>query len=198
MTEILQVRFGGWGGQGVLLMGAILGDAAVRDGLWAAGSDSYGAQARGSACCAEVVLADEPVDFPHVLRADLLVVMSQESYEAFLPEMGEGGVVIRDDRGVTPRAAAVQLHVPIPAADTASRELVNAQVANVVLLAATVALTGVVSTGALRDALGERVPHSMREINREALERGFALGKDALEHVGRRPLVFRPRKQSMA
>ncbi len=198
MGEVAQMRFGGFGGQGIVLMGAILGDAAVRDGLWAAGSNSYGPQARGSACRSEVILSGEPVDFPHVLEADVLAVMSQEAYERFLPQVRGEGVVIHDHPGVRPSEKGGARHVAIPATRTALEQLRNAQVANMVLLAAAVALTGVVSKGSLREALKEGVPSTMREINHEALELGFALGKGALSRMGGRFFSFSPKRPPAA
>ncbi|MCF8062067.1 MAG: 2-oxoacid:acceptor oxidoreductase family protein, partial [Deltaproteobacteria bacterium] len=65
--HITQVRIGGFGGQGVVLAGALLGHAAVRDGLWVSGSNAYGAQARGGAARSEVVISNRPISFPHVL-----------------------------------------------------------------------------------------------------------------------------------
>lgn len=176
MFERYQIRFCGFGGQGIVLMGIVLGDAAVRDGYWAAGSNSYGAQARGSECRSEVIISRRPVDFPHVLEADLLVAMSQEAYERFLPELKPEGLVLYDDPQVKPLSSHVQHHVPVPATLDAVEQLGNRQVANMVMLAAAVSLAGIVSRSSLQQAVEDNVSASFREINRRALEMGFAMG----------------------
>ena len=84
MAEIRQVRLSGFGGQGVVLAGMLLGEAGVIEGRHVAGSNSYGAQARGSGCKSEVVFSDGPIDFPHVVTADILVAMSQGAYQYVL------------------------------------------------------------------------------------------------------------------
>jgi len=183
MNETVQLRFCGFGGQGILLMGTVLGDAAVRQGLWVAGSNSYGSQARGSACRSEVVLSRGPVDFPHVLEADVLVAMSQEAYHHFLPSVCPEGVVIHDDPQVKRAPESQRVHVPIPATRSAVEDLGTRQVANMVILAAAVSLTGVVSRETLVEAVEEGVASRFKELNLRALEKGFALGEAARDGI---------------
>jgi 2-oxoglutarate ferredoxin oxidoreductase subunit gamma len=175
--EIVQVRFCGFGGQGIVLMGIILAHAAVRDGLWAAGSNSYGAQARGSACQSEAILSKEPVDFPHVLEADLLVAMSQEAYDRFLPTLKPDGLVVFDEPQVHAPKTHRQPHVPIPATRKAVEDLGNKQVANMVMLAACVSLTNAASRKALQEAVRKNVPPRFVEMNQKAMEMGFSLAQ---------------------
>ncbi|MBI5441929.1 MAG: 2-oxoacid:acceptor oxidoreductase family protein [Deltaproteobacteria bacterium] len=179
MLESVQVEFCGLGGQGILLMGGLLGEAAVREGAWVAGSNSYGAQARGSGCRAELVLANEPVDFPHVLRADLLVAMSQEAYELYLPGLAAEGLVVCDRPGVAPASGEARLHLPVPATATAVERFKSRQVANMVLLGAVACVTGLVSRDALLEAVAAGVQPRFRELNTGALQAGFALGEEA-------------------
>jgi 2-oxoglutarate ferredoxin oxidoreductase subunit gamma len=166
---------GGFGGQGVVLAGILLGHAAVIDGRWVSGSNSYGAQARGSACEAEVVLSDSPLDFPHVLEADILVALSQGAYDRFAQETKPGGLVIYDSQLVRPGDFGL-CHRPISATEAAIRELGNKQVANIVMLGALTALTRVVSRRSMESAISEHIPPRFMEINLQALKRGFALG----------------------
>ncbi len=187
MAEIVQVRLCGFGGQGIVLAGDLLGRAAARGGYWVAGSSSYGAQARGSACRSEVVLGREPVVFPHVTRADLLVAFSQEAYERFLPEVAPGGMVVFDRPRVEPRPVRAPAHVGVPATATAVSRLGSPQPANVVMLAAVVALTGLVDPGDLRAALEEALPPRLLPVNREAVDLGLALGEEAR---GDRPRIW--------
>jgi 2-oxoglutarate ferredoxin oxidoreductase subunit gamma len=121
------------------------------------------------------------VDFPHVLEADVLVAMSQEAYLRFLPELRPGGWVVSDAPQVRPRPGAAQVHVPIAATDTALKALGARQAANVILLAAAVAVTEVVSRASLKAAVEEGVAERFRSLNCRALELGFSLGDAAVE-----------------
>jgi len=103
MTGLKQIRFAGFGGQGVVLAGTILGYAAIHDGKWVSGSNSYGAQARGGSARSEVVISEEPITFPHVIRSDILIVLSQSAYDAHITDVAEdGALVIYDDLIVEP------------------------------------------------------------------------------------------------
>ena len=87
MTEMIQVRLSGFGGQGIILAGLLLGQAGVIEGKYIAGSDSYGAQARGSGCKSEIVFSDGPIDFPHLITSDILVAMSQGAYHTYCKDV---------------------------------------------------------------------------------------------------------------
>lgn len=181
MADKVQVCFGGLGGQGIVLMGTVLGAAAVKEGHWAAGANSYGAQARGSACRAEVVLSLQPVDFPRVIRPDLLVVLSQEAYEKFLPELNEEGLVIHDHPVVQPGQKSSVAHFGIRGTDLALESLGSAQAANMIFLGVLAGLTGLVSLQSLIQAADELVSKKFRDMNQKALEEGFSHGLEARE-----------------
>lgn len=176
MSRITQIRFGGFGGQGIVLAGILLGHAGVIDGRWVSGANSYGAQARGSACTAEIVLSDGPVDFPHVLEADILVAMSQGAYDRFVEETKKGGLVIYDSQLVKP-GGLCRPSRPIGATDVAIREIGNNQVANTVMLGALTALTEIVSRASMESAVSNHVTQRFRRINLQALRMGFQLGE---------------------
>ena len=176
MSGIMQIRLSGFGGQGIVLAGVLLGHAGVGEGRRVAGSNSYGAQARGSACKAEVILAESPVDFPHVLEADVLVAMSQGAYDRFVEETKPSGLVIYDSQLTTPKAVNI-LHQPVPATEVAVREIGNKQVANIVMLGAMVTLTRVVSEKSMETAVCDHVPPRFKDVNIKALRRGFELGE---------------------
>jgi 2-oxoglutarate ferredoxin oxidoreductase subunit gamma len=171
MSKLVQVRFGGFGGQGIVLAGLLLGRAATFDGKFVAGSNSYGAQARGSACRSEVVISEGPIDFPHVTIPDIVGVMSQRAYELFCHQVARGGLIFYDSQFITPaRRRGV---VDVPATAVALRDVGDKRVANVILLAAVVARTGIVSQKALLRAIGESVKGEFLEPNRKAVALGF-------------------------
>jgi len=177
MADIEQIRICGFGGQGVVLAGTILGYAAVLDGKWAAGSNSYGAQARGGAARAEVVISSESIIFPHVIQADILVALSQEAYDAYIQALkDEGGRVFYDTMTVKPRDLKGPEQLGVPATLTAVQDLRVKEVANIIMLAASVGLVGMVSQESLRRSIVEQVGERFREVNMKALEAGLRLG----------------------
>ena len=178
MANIKQVRLSGFGGQGVVLAGVLLGEAGVIDGKYVSGSNSYGAQARGSGCKAEIVFSDSLIDFPHLVIADILVAMSQGAYDLFWKDVRESSGLILYDQGlVTLRVGLNLKQIGIPASEWALKELKNKQAANIVLLGALVEATGIVSHQAIQKALDMHVSERFRELNHKALQGGMALGR---------------------
>jgi 2-oxoglutarate ferredoxin oxidoreductase subunit gamma len=177
MTEVRQIRFAGFGGQGVVLAGTILGYAAIHDGKWVSGSTSYGAQARGGAARSEVVISAEPITFPHVIRSDILIVLSQSAYDAYIADVAEdGALVIYDDLMVKPREVAGVRQIAVPASNTAIHELKSKQVANMVILGASMAITRLVTKRALIVSIRENIEKRFKESNLKAIEKGYELG----------------------
>jgi 2-oxoglutarate ferredoxin oxidoreductase subunit gamma len=178
MGLIKQVILCGFGGQGIVLAGTILGQAAFNAGKWVGGTNSYGAAARGGSCSAEVVISDEPISFPYVIEADVLVAMYQTAYNKYIGQVKrEGGVVIYDDGFVSPKEITGLKYVSIPATKAAIEELGREIVANIIILSAAVEVTGVVTSDALRSAVEEIIPERVRELNLKALGIGFELGR---------------------
>jgi 2-oxoglutarate ferredoxin oxidoreductase subunit gamma len=178
MGELRQIRFCGFGGQGVVLAGTILGHAAINDGKWVSGSNSYGAQARGGYARSEVVISDEPIKFPHVIQSDILVALSQSAYDKYIGEVPEkGALVIYDSLLVTPQDREGARQVGVPATNTAMSELNRKQVANIVILGASVALSGVVTKQAVATSITENIDERFRELNLKAFEVGYKLGE---------------------
>lgn len=171
-----EIRLGGLGGQGVILAGLLLGQAAVNQGQFAAGSNSYGAQARGSTCQAEVVVSADTIDYPHVEGADLLVAMSQGAYDAYRAQMAADGVILYDSGMVTPSGEGREFGLAVT--EVTLNELKNKQVANVVWVGAVAGFTGWFSLEALEQAMADNVPARFLELNRKALVRGLELGRE--------------------
>src|SRR6516164_7059158 len=93
--QLTEVRIAGFGGQGVILSAMVLGRAAsIHQGEFATMTQNFGPEARGGACSAQLVLSDQPVLYPYVTQPDMLVVMSQEAYTKFAPELKDGGTLI--------------------------------------------------------------------------------------------------------
>jgi 2-oxoglutarate ferredoxin oxidoreductase subunit gamma len=177
MNGFVQVRISGFGGQGIVLAGLLLGRAGVFEGRYVAGSNSYGAQARGSACKAEVVLADSVLDFPHVLTADILVAMSQGGYEQYLREVKQGGLILYDHGLVQPENDSEIKQLDISATGEALKKFKTQQPANLVMLGALIEITRLVSVQNMGKAIVQEIPERFRKINLEALKIGVRLGK---------------------
>jgi len=175
MTERKEIRIAGLGGQGVVLAGALLGEAAVKQDLYAAGSNSYGAQARGSAARSDLVLDVKEIDYPHVERPDLLVAMSQGAYDTYVPGLAQGGRVLFDSGMVNPSAPHDRFGAEVTA--LALDQLGNRQVANVIWVGLIVGVTGWFDPAVAEQAMSEFVPERFLELNRKALALGMDLGR---------------------
>jgi 2-oxoglutarate ferredoxin oxidoreductase subunit gamma len=174
-----QVRIGGEAGQGVILAGVILAQAAMNDRRQVAQSARYGAAMRGGDATVDVVVSDEPIDYPHVEAADFLVVMSQPTYESLVPKRGDGALVCYDPFFVTPKDGFAERQVPIEATETAIRKFGKATAANLVVLGFLVCASGVVSWASLVAAVEAEAPPKFRAANLEAIGLGRELAAKA-------------------
>ncbi|MBA4392144.1 MAG: 2-oxoglutarate ferredoxin oxidoreductase subunit gamma [Desulfobacca sp.] len=180
MTTLTQVRLSGFGGQGIVLAGMLLGQAGVLDGKFVTGSNSYGAQARGSGCKAEVVFSDGPIDFPHLIVADILVAMSQSAYNQYCADVrAETGLILYDRGQVQIQRDLPFSQVAIPASEWSLKKLQITQTANIVFLGALIQITKLVSPRSMRKAIPLQVPEHFKKLNLEALKIGMQLGRQA-------------------
>jgi 2-oxoglutarate ferredoxin oxidoreductase subunit gamma len=172
MNKRTEIRLAGEGGQGMILAGIILAEAAaIYDGKQATQTQSYGPEARGGASRAEVVISDDEIDHPEVLSADVVLALSQEAYKKFAKTIHTGGLLIIDaDRVEVPADFA---GVKVPVARIAQETTGKAITANTVALGLLVGLTGVVSRDAIEKAVTARAPKGTEEMNRKALQAGF-------------------------
>ena len=178
MAKITQVCLSGFGGQGIILAGLLLGQAGVTDGRYVSGSSSYGAQARGSDCTSEIVFSDHPIDYPHLIEADYLIAMSQKTYDLSSKEVMEGSGLILYDQGiVTPKEDLKVKQVGFPATEYSVKKLKNKQMANILLLGAFVEITKLVSLKAMKKAMSTHVSEQFKEINLKALQLGMELAR---------------------
>ncbi|MDP2873450.1 MAG: 2-oxoacid:acceptor oxidoreductase family protein [Bacillota bacterium] len=169
-----EFRLSGQGGQGVILAGIILAEAAIFDGLNAVQTQSYGPESRGGASKAEVVVSDTDIDYPKVTVPDAVLVLSQEAHEAYGRKVGPGAVLVADEEhveGPWPEGARV-VRVPIArlALEVTGRELTT----NIVALGVLTRATGIVSAAAVERAVRARVPRGTEELNMKAFAAGMA------------------------
>ncbi|MBN2494465.1 MAG: 2-oxoacid:acceptor oxidoreductase family protein [Deltaproteobacteria bacterium] len=183
-AQKVQVRFGGLGGQGLVTLGAVLAEAAARSGMRVAASQQYGSRARGGATRADVILAREEIDFPHIHRADVLLVLAQEAYELYLPSVTEAGLVLADPFFVKLAERGGRKQLLVPATATAIEKVGKQVAANFVLLGALLGYTELVPDEAVRAAIAKLVNPRFQAINLEACSLGAGLGRALAEEVG--------------
>lgn len=169
-----EIRFSGAGGQGLILAGIIMGEAAsIYDGKQAVQSQSYGPEARGGASKSEVIISDEPIDFPKATAVDALLALTQEACDKYSKDLKEGGILLVDSDLVKKPPKGKFTLVRFPIINTAKNEVGRTIVANIVALGAMVALTGIVSRDSAEKAVLSRVPAAFTDLNRKAFRAGY-------------------------
>ncbi|AQS59084.1 2-oxoacid:acceptor oxidoreductase family protein [Desulforamulus ferrireducens] len=180
MPGTWEVRLSGSGGQGLILAGIILAEAAIIDGQNVVQTQSYGPAARGGASKAEVIISPEEIDYPKVERPDVFLGLNQESVLKYMTGCKENALAIVDAGLVSQIPPSKARVYALPITETARKQVGRELVANVVALGALTALSGVVSKEAVSTALLRRVPKGTEEMNRKALELGFSLAEQAI------------------
>ncbi len=177
-----EIRISGFGGQGVILGAYVIGKAvAVIEGRNATLNQSFGPEARGSACSAQLILSDEPIAYPYVRRTDVLVAMSQDAFRRFAGEVRDGGLALIDDSLVTP-APDPRIRVLGGPATRTAEELGKRIAANMVMVGLFTAATGIVAPDAVREAIRTSVPSGTGPLNLSAFDRGLAFGSSLVAH----------------
>ena len=179
--QLTEIRLAGFGGQGVILSAIILGRAAsIYQGAFATMTQNFGPEARGGACSAQLVLSESPVLYPYVTRPDFLVVMSQEAYARFVPELKEGGTLIVEQDLVRVSDLNQEIQVYSVPATRIAEELGKRMVLNSVMVGFFTAVTHLLDPDAVRKAVADSVPPSFRELNLQAFEKGLEQGTTVL------------------
>lgn len=189
MAERFEIRLAGSGGQGLVLGGLIMSEAAaIFDGIYATQTQSYGPESRGGASKSEVVLSKEEVDYPKATNPDVVLLFTEAAAEKYLPMCKEDAIVIADaDLVKTEVPDKYKKKVIVPLTKIAKEGVGREFVANIIAIGLIRELTGIVSEASLEKALMERVPKGTEEMNRKAL----ALGKEAAHTYGKHVLEMK-------
>ena len=169
-----ELRLSGSGGQGLILAGVVLAEAALKDGKCAIQSQSYGPEARGGSSKAEVIISDGKIDFVKVQKCDMLLCLTQDSCDKYGKDFTS--VLILDD-SLTMKHPEPEKVVKIPILSSAAEKMGKPMVANIIALGAVNGLLNLVSKESLLAAIIERVPKGTEELNKKALEMGYELIK---------------------
>ncbi|MBN1661693.1 MAG: 2-oxoacid:acceptor oxidoreductase family protein [Anaerolineae bacterium] len=178
-----EVQLGGFGGQGIISAGTIIGQAAaLYDGLEACFTQSYGPEARGGSAGSQVVIASAPIHHPHVIEPASAIIMSQGAYAKYAPQLAAGGILLIDD-GLVQLGDDHRTDITtygLPATEIAEK-LGNNRAANTVMLGFWTAIVGAVSEPAMRESIRESVPPRTVDVNMKAFAAGYQAG---LKEVG--------------
>ncbi len=201
----VEFRLSGSGGQGLLLAGIVLAEAAILDDKNAVQTQSYGPEARGGSSKAEVVISDEDIDYPKATDPDYLLALTAESYRIYGPAMGRragaasggGHGLIIVDSSVPLSADITARTVSVPILETARDKLGKKVVANIVALGVLGGLSKAASRESLEAAVKSRVPKGTEELNIGALRAGFELAEVAMtQRDARKTGAGAPRRPS--
>lgn len=172
MCNQVEIRLSGSGGQGLILGGIILAEAALMDDKEAVQSQSYGPEARGGASKAEVIISDCAIHYPKVQKCDVLLSLTQKSCDKYLSNLKENGTLIIDESVELPEYDNNYKIHQMPILKTATKDIGRSMVANIVALGALNEIVKVVSDDSLEKAILNRVPRGTENLNRSAFESG--------------------------
>jgi len=177
-----EIRIAGFGGQGIVLSGNIVGKAAsIHDNRFAALMQSYGPESRGGSCRAEIVINDIPIDYPYVVIPQVQVILSQEAYTRYGQNAPPETLIIVDSDLVNVATSHNPTPLSIPASRMA-RELGRPVVANIIMLGFLASTSDLVSSEALKKATLDSIPAGTESLNMNAFELGYNYG---IEHDGK-------------
>jgi 2-oxoglutarate ferredoxin oxidoreductase subunit gamma len=176
-----EIRIAGFGGQGVILAAAVIGKAvAIYQGGYGCMTQSFGPEARGGSSSAQVILSSEPILYPYVTRPDILVVMSQEAYTKFGPQLKPGGILITEQELVQVDESSKGMRMYGVPATRLAEELGRKMVLNIVMIGFFGAVTGLLEKDALRQAVADSVPPAFQKLNLQAFDKGFEYGSQLM------------------
>jgi 2-oxoglutarate ferredoxin oxidoreductase subunit gamma len=182
MSGVTEIRVAGFGGQGVILSAMVIGKAySVFEGGFATLTQSFGPEARGGACAAQVITSNQPVLYPYVTRPDILIVMSQEAFTKFVPGLKEGGMLVVEENMVQISGLRPGTRLFSCPATRIAEELGKHMVLNIVMVGFFAAVSKLVKPESLRQAVAESVPEHFKDLNLKAFDRGYQTGLAKLE-----------------
>jgi 2-oxoglutarate ferredoxin oxidoreductase subunit gamma len=182
MTEKQEIRLAGFGGQGIILSGHILGKAAALfEKKNAVFTQSYGPEARGGSCSADVVISRDAIHYPKVAEPGVLVLMSQGAWSTYGGSIRPGGILILDKDLVSLDKEPEGVTIYRVPCTRIAEELGRAIVANIVMLGAVAALGGVVAYESMKESVLASIPAGTEGLNISAFDKGFEYGQRLLK-----------------
>jgi 2-oxoglutarate ferredoxin oxidoreductase subunit gamma len=173
----MNIRFSGFGGQGIVLSGFIMGNAAINEGKNAIQNQSYGSESRGGACKSDVIISDKNINELSPPEVDVLVSMSHSAFEKYIPRLKKNGTLIIDSDLVFPEDVKGYKFYGIPATDIAYKKFGRKIIGNMVMIGYVTAITKIVSKRAVMDSIKNNVPKGTEDLNFKAFSEGYKLGQ---------------------
>lgn len=178
--ERSRIVFSGSGGQGVITAAIILAKAAALfEDKHAIQSQSYGAAARGGATRSDVIIDDNEIYFPKVIQPNILVSLTQESYNKFSPIIRPGGLLLVDSRYVDIEKKVDAKHISLPMYETVMDNIGKPIVFNICMLGTLIGVTDLMSPESIMKVLETTIPGDFMDMNRKALDLGLKMGQAA-------------------
>ena len=178
---LTELRITGFGGQGVIRFGYLLGKAAsIYDGKQATMTQSFGPEARGSACSSQVVISDDRVLYPYVTVPHVVVAMSQEGFVKHAENIREGGTLVVDEDLVKPEKAIKGAKLFAVPSTRFAEEMGIRIVANIVMFGFFTAVTDLVKAESAREAIKSSFKEKLVDLNLKAFDKGYQYGKEQL------------------
>ncbi|MBN1223634.1 MAG: 2-oxoacid:acceptor oxidoreductase family protein [Candidatus Aminicenantes bacterium] len=194
-----EIRFSGFGGQGIIRCALIAGKAlSLYDGMNASMNQSFGPEARGSACSSQLVVSDARVLYPYITTPQILISMSQEAYDKYELDLKDDGLLIIDSdlvKSKPPRNKIKMYSVP---STRFAEELGNRIIANLVMMGFFTAITKIVTPEAMKKALPGLVPERFLDLNIRAFEKGYDYGLHVLDEEKQKTKKETPKKPTKA
>jgi 2-oxoglutarate ferredoxin oxidoreductase subunit gamma len=188
MAEQREMRLAGLGGQGLILAGIIVAEAAgIYEGKEVAQTQAYGAEARGGFSRSDVVIRDEEILFPKASKLDFLLAMSQSAYEENLPSLKKGGTLLVDSTYVSEVSGTNMFAIPF--SKIAKQKFGRENVANIIALGAITQVFPIISEKSMEKAVLNRVPKRFIEMNKQAFKEGVNLGDEKVQESKQEPLI---------
>ena len=182
MKQNTEIRIAGFGGQGIIMAGYIIGKAAaIFDNKFSTLIQSFGPEARGSSCSAQLLLSDEQILFPYITKPNIALILSRDAYETFSGELVKGGIMLVEKDLVHPKSNNGNYKVFAVPATQLAEDMGKKIVMNIISVGFFTAITKQISYEAARQAVETSVPAGTEEINLKAFETGFNYGKELLD-----------------
>jgi len=182
MKKNIEIRIAGFGGQGIILAGYIIGKAAaIFDNKYSTLIQSFGPEARGSSCSAQVTISDSQILYPYIIQPNISLLLSRDAYENFGGELVDGGTMLIEKDLVHPQNVSPQISVYAIPATRLAEEMGRRIVTNIIMVGFFSAVTNIISYEAARQAVETSVPRGTEEINLKAFQTGFDFGKKLVQ-----------------
>ncbi|WP_457554031.1 2-oxoacid:acceptor oxidoreductase family protein [Desulfobacula sp.] len=176
--ERSRLVFSGSGGQGVITAAIILAKAAaIFEDKYAIQSQSYGAAARGGATRTDIIIDDSEIYFPKVVQPNILVCLTQESYNKFAPIIRPGGLLLVDSKYVNIEKKVDAKHITLPMFDTVMEKIGKPIVFNICMLGALIGISELINPASILKVLETTIPEDFMKMNKKALDLGLEMGK---------------------